>query len=299
MIEQVLLGTAVLLLPLLAWGWWTGVRRRRLLATIEVVTLRRVKSRYLHNERDIYVYLPPGYWQAGRPFPTLYVNDGQDRRALRLHETLAALTAAGQIAPLIVVAIPTNEQRLYEYGTAVAPNAQELGTQAAAYAQFVTQELLPRINREFTTAAAPAQTGFLGASLGGLSAFDIVWNHPDLFGIVGVMSGSFWWRAAADETRTPPNELIAHAMVRAGTKRPLRAWFEAATLDETADRDQNGVIDAIQDTVELIEELEALGCRRGQEILYVEVKGGRHNYDTWSRVLPHFLRWAFPPQKGR
>ena len=42
-------------------------------------------------------------------------------------------------------------------------------------------------------------------------------------------------------------------------KPPLRLWFQAGTRDEAEDRDGNGVIDAIQDTTELIDELAAKG----------------------------------------
>jgi hypothetical protein len=67
---------------------------------------------------------------------------------------------------------------------------------------------------------------------------------------------------------------------------PLRLWFEAATQDEASDRDGNGVIDAIQDTLELIAELKVLGFAPDEEVVYVEVPGGRHNYDTWAECFP-------------
>ena len=95
----------------------------------------------------------------------------------------------------------------------------------------------------------------------------------------------------------PPNKLIVHEMVRQTAVKPsLRLWFEAATLDETSDRDHNGVIDAIQDTLELIEELETVGFKLDEDVVYHEVAGGRHNYDSWAQLLPNFLRWAFDTQ---
>ncbi len=38
---------------------------------------------------------------------------------------------------------------------------------------------------------------FFGMSLEGLSAFDIMYNHPNHFNKVGVFSGSFWGRKKA------------------------------------------------------------------------------------------------------
>jgi enterochelin esterase-like enzyme len=173
-----------------------------------------------------------------------------------------------------------------------------LGEKAGLYGRFLTEEVTPLINKQYRTKTGVEETAIAGASLGGLSAFDIAWNHPDLFGTVGVFSGSFWWRAAEDETAVPPGELIMHSIVRQEPQRPpLRIWLEAATRDETADRDNNGVIDAIQDTLELIEALGSVGYRKGEDVVYVEVTGGRHNYETWSKILPDFLKWAFPGRR--
>lgn len=293
---ELILPTAVLVLLLLAGTWWGRWRRQRLLATVQVMTLPGVASSYRQNRRDIQVFLPPGYGASAARYPVLYLNDGQDVAQLGLRETLATLLARKQLRPLLVVAIPTNEARLEEYGTAVCANAQGLGSQAAAYAQFVRHELMPLINHQFRTETGARETAVLGASLGGLSAFDLAWNHPDQFGTVGVFSGSFWWRSAADCTEFAPGRRIAHELVRRGAYRPhQRFWFQAGTQDEAADRDNNGVIDAIQDTLELIDELIRLGYRYGTQLVYLEVRGGRHNYDTWAEALPHFLTWAFPP----
>ena len=286
----------ILLAGLLAgFVWWARRREARLLATVEVVEVADFASRYLGNKRPLHIFLPPHYRETQTRYPVLYLNDGQDVGQLRLRETLARLMAHGRIQPLIVVAIPTTADRLQEYGTAVAANAQGLGSLAAQYNRFVVEEVRPWINQEFRTETDAAKTAVLGASLGGLSAFDLAWNHPDVFGAVGVFSGSFWWRAGEAETAVPPSRRIAHSLVRQGRHHPgFRAWFQAGTRDERDDRDNNGVIDAIQDTLELMDDLRALGVANGRDLVYVEVVNGRHDYATWSQVLPDFLLWAFP-----
>lgn len=181
---------AALAVLLAFFAWWGCRRHRALLASVEEVRLPAVHSRLLENARDIVIYLPPGYRRdPERRYPVLYLNDCQERDELGLRETLARLYRRGEIRPLIAVAIPTNDDRLREYGTAVAPNAQGLGDRAVAYHGFVVEELRPLVEGRFRT---NGEAGFLGASLGGLSAFDLVWNRPDLFSTVGVFSGSFW-----------------------------------------------------------------------------------------------------------
>jgi len=294
MTETVLM-TILLAGLLIGAVWWVQRREARRLATIEVVTVASFASEHLGNERPLHIFLPPRYHETQTRYPVLYLHDGQDVDQLRLRDTLAQLMAHGRLHPLIVVAIPTTADRLQEYGTAVAANAQGLGRRAAQYEDFVVEEVVPWVNREFRTRTAARETAVLGASLGGLAAFDLAWNHPELFGAVGVFSGSFWWRAGAEETAVPPGRRIAHSLVRQSHHRPgFRAWFQAGTLDERDDRDNNGVIDAIQDTLELMDELRALGYENGRDLVYVQVPGGRHDYTTWATVLPDFLIWAFP-----
>ncbi len=249
----------------------------------------------LDNRRDLVVFVPPGYARARHTrYNLLLLNDGQDWKALRIKETLERLYAEDRIEPMIVVAIPTNSNRLNEYGTAQPLDYKGRGAQAAAYTRFVIDTVLPYIHSHFRTRTGTMNTAFLGASLGGLSAFDIAWHHPQHIGIVGVFSGSFWWRTASATVLARTTSRIAHQMVRQGKKHPnMRFWFEAGTLDEKDDRDKNGVIDAIQDTTELIDELVLKGYARGRDLAYLQVEGGQHHPSTWASVFDQFLTFAF------
>ena len=64
-------------------------------------------------------------------------------------------------------------------------------------------------------------------------------------------------------------------------------------MDETKDRNRNGIIDSIDDTLDLITELEAKGYKLQKEIAYLELPDGRHDVFTWGRAMPEFLKWAF------
>ncbi len=248
----------------------------------------------LNRSVHLTIVLPPGYHSTNATYATLYLNDGQDLPALKMQPVLDSLYREQAIRPFVLVAISAGD-RIQEYGTAAQADYMKRGSKAGRYADFVLTELMPYVQKHYRVSSDPAQTAFAGFSLGGLSAFDLVFHHPERFGRAGVFSGSFWWRSksTADGYRDETDRIM-HALVRQGTyNSSLKFWFETGTDDETSDRNNNGIIDSIEDTTDLIDELVKKGYDRRRDIRYVEIPGGQHNQKTWSRILPDFLTWAF------
>jgi enterochelin esterase-like enzyme/uncharacterized damage-inducible protein DinB len=251
-------------------------------------------SSFLAREVELSIVLPPSGLATANTYPVLYLNDGQDFERLHLQATLDALYAQGAVQPFIIVGMHATELRVQEYGTAGYPDFNGRGSLAGAYAQFVLEELLPFIQVHYQASANPDEAVMAGFSLGGLSAFDLVWHHPEAFARAGVFSGSFWWRQRAVGAGYTPADRIMHGLVRAGSLNPShRFWLQVGTLDERGDRNENGVIDSIEDCLDLVEELIACGLDTQNALRYVQVEGGHHHPDTWGRVMPDFLIWAF------
>jgi enterochelin esterase family protein len=260
------------------------------------VQTQQLISRQLGRTVTLTLYYPtqlPAPTQA--PPHLLLLNDGQDAEQLRLLETLQTLTATNQIAPLWVAAIHA-ANRVDEYGVPHILDFKRRGHKAPQYAAFLFHELLPFIR--FTARQQPFQSlNFAGFSLGALSALSIAWQYPGVFSKVGAFSGSFWWRSKSLGKHYDDNKhRIAHQLIRQGTYQPqLSFWFQVGTNDELADRNNNGIIDAMDDTLDLIRELKHKGYS-DQAISYNETLHGEHNFNTWSVVFPQFLRWAFATQ---
>jgi enterochelin esterase-like enzyme len=286
---------------------WRDLARRGLVALVggqslalgpyDRVTVERLpplESRLLGESRIIDVFLPRNYDRdTSRTYPVIYANDGQDMEAVGLALALDSLQRTGRMAPVIVVAVHATD-RVEDYGTAYITNAQGLGGRADRYTQFLLVELMTLVESRYRVARGPASTAVMGWSLGGLSAFDLAWRTPERFGAVGVFSGSFWWRSDDSSVEARQASRIMHRRVRETPGRPeLRMWFESGQHDESSDRDGNGTIDSVQDTEELIGELERKGYHRGSDVVHLTVMGG-HDLPTWSRVLPEWLVWAFP-----
>lgn len=255
----------------------------------------QIFSRNLKREVTFRIVAPPDYRYSNAKFPVLLMNDGQDFRALRLEDTLENYHKINKDRPFVYVGIETDKNRVQEYGTASHADFKKRGSRAGLYTKFILEEFVPFLKNEFKVSHNGLDWVFCGMSLGGLSAFDIVFNNPSYFSKVGVFSGSFWWRKKAyDPKDKNDRSRIVLDMVKHGTYYPhLEFWFECGTLDEYADRNKNGVIDAIDDTKDLILELQKKGYNGPGDITYVEIMEGRHDLPTWASVFPNFLNWAF------
>lgn len=265
---------------------------------IDKITLD-IPSEILDRTVQVDIYLPT-HFPVDREPPLLLINDGQNMDELGLVEMLSDAIKNGSVQPLIAAAIHCGPDRKQEYGTADHPDYLGRGNKAAAYTNFIFEECLPELRNTLPWKAFK-EKAFAGFSLGGLSALDIVWAHPHEFSKVGVFSGSLWWRDhdQADPDYDDDQHRIMHQLIRKGSFAPwLKFFFETGTQDETSDRNNNGIIDSIDDTNSLIEALEMKGYQAGSQIKYLELKDGRHDIPTWAKAMPHFLKWAFPGESN-
>lgn len=252
-----------------------------------------IRSSFLNRDVQLSIILPPAYEQ--KPYPVLWLNDGQDMSAMQFNRILDDLYTQEVVKPMIVVGIHANEDRLQEYGSSAATDFKNRGAKAGLYAEFLVNELLPFIRNKYSVSRDKRKNVIAGWSMGGLSAIDIAWHFSNYFGKVGVFSGSLWWRLKAyNRGYKDDKHRIIHQLIRNTPKREgLRFWFECGTNDENADRNKNGLIDSIDDTIDFIQELKQKGYNEQHDIQFVIVKDGEHNQQTWAEIMPYFLTWAF------
>ena len=224
----------------------------------------------------------------------LLLNDGQDMAVLRVKEIVDSLYKKKQIPSMMVVGIHA-VNRMDDYGVGGFPDYQQHGSKADKYDAFIDDELLDFIKkkagiRKFNSIV------LAGASLGGLSAMDIAWNHADKINKVGVFSGSFWWRdkdASAADYSDENNRILLNK-IRSSRKRPhLKYWFYAGEKEEAGDRNMNGVIDVVDDTQDLVNIIKAKNVCAPEDIQFTISPTGTHDNQSWSKVFPDFLLWAF------
>ncbi|MFN8243590.1 MAG: alpha/beta hydrolase-fold protein [Ferruginibacter sp.] len=224
----------------------------------------------------------------------LILNDGQDISQFRVKEIVDSLYRKKQLQPLLVVAVQPGD-RMQDYGVAGYPDYHNNGSSAGKYSDFIADELYPFAKKKATVRKFKSVV-IAGCSLGGLSAFDIAWDHADKIDKVGVFSGSFWVRdkdAAAPDYDDATDRLILNK-IRSSHKRPhLQYWFYAGDKEEEGDRDKDGIIDVVDDTRDLMDAIKAKNVCSPGDISWSGDANGKHDYISWSRQLPNFLLWAF------
>ncbi len=263
---------------------------------IDLISLKgTVFSEYLNRKIKFRWAAPADYEIAADPFPVLLMNDGQDFIGMDLEKTLAQAFTDASVRPFLYVGLEANEDRIQEYGISSSADFKGRGSRAAAYSRFIVEELIPFLKENYKVSPDPRDWVFCGMSLGGLSAFDMVLNHPHLFGKAGVFSGSFWWRKKAyvKNDRADRSRIVLDTIKNSAPNTGLRFWLQCGTEDETADRNGNGIIDSIDDTLDVIKELQSKGYSHPGDVTYVQIEGGKHDLPTWAAIFPDFLQWAF------
>lgn len=255
-------------------------------------------SNYLRREVTLTCFTPKDLDK--KPFyKTAFFNDGQDMEAVQMLDTLNHMVHLNIIEPIVVIGINCSDLRIDEYGCISSADYMNRGDKAYNFSRFVIEELIPFCRKSYKISINPDDIAYAGFSLGGLSAFDISWHFPEYFHKIGVFSGSFWWRDRpySDEYNDDFDRIMIRNIQNSSKKEGLKFWLQTGTNDETSDRNNNGIIDSIDDTLDVISELEKKGYSKQKDITYVEITDGEHNFNTWSAVLPNFLNWAFGGNK--
>ncbi len=242
--------------------------------------------------RDVQVYLPPGYErEKSRRYPVLYLHDGQnvfDAASMgmewQVDETAEALTRAGRIEPLIVVAVANTDARVDEYTPTTVEWKEPDGTvrkgggKANVYGRFLIDELKPFIDRTYRTRREPASTALGGASLGALVSLWLALEHPQVFGNVLAVSPAIRW----------DDSVILKKVAGSPRRAPIRVWVDIGTLEGEG---------AVSGARRLRDALARRGWKTGKDLQYLEQEGGQHDEISWASRVEQMLSFLYRTPK--
>ncbi|MEP6743101.1 MAG: alpha/beta hydrolase-fold protein [bacterium] len=269
----------------------TAVAQRPHTLTGDIRVHKNFHSQILNNDRDVLVYLPPGYDVAkAKRYSVFYLHDGQNLfdgatsfipgQEWRVDETAQKLITDGKIMPLIIVAVYNTKDRIDEY-TPAADARHKMGGKADLYGRMLVEELKPFIDAKYRTKKDAGHTGVGGSSLGGLVSLYLALKYPGVFGRAAVVSPSVWFA----------NKQIVRYVEALPEKTSVHIWIDIGTKEgHSAEEAQQTVNDARL----LKDVLVKKGWKLGKDLNYFEAAGAEHNEGAWAARVEVILRFLFP-----
>jgi enterochelin esterase family protein len=234
---------------------------------------RRFKSALLRNEREIAIYLPPGYSRNDKPYPLIvlfdemaYLGDPERFVLVPTPTIIDNLIAAKRIPPMVAILVD-NVPGERDHELACNPT----------FSEFLSSELLPWARGLYRLTADPRQTVIGGSSLGGMAATCAALHHPETFGNILSQSGAYH-RAPANTSSDSKTDSEPYWIVKqfiASRKLPLRFYLDAGS--EEFNPAGSGILVGNQTLRDVL-------LAKGYEVHFQEFAGG-HDYLSWRGTL--------------
>lgn len=220
-------------------------------------------SAALNNNRNITVYLPPGYDSSAKKYPTLYVHDGPDYLNLgSMKNVLDNLIATNVIEPVICIFVPpvsaadrSNEYRL---------------SKVVQFSTFITKELVPHIDSLYRTDTSAVRRGTLGSSDGGHVSLYLATHFPSVFRLCAGQSSTI------DESVRLP--------IEKNSTLPIKFYLDCGTYDIATPQ---------FNFITLNRQYWSLLRSKGYDLTSVEFHEG-HSWGNWRAHLDNILKTLYP-----
>ncbi len=169
------------------------------------ITHHFYKSGVIGDDRDYFVYTPPGYNSGRDKLPTLYLLHGFSDSANgwsvvgKANVILDNLIAAKKAKPMIIVmtlgyGVPDFVTRGNNFRDRDRTNKN-----FTLFRQALLEEVMPMVERDYRASKKQSDHAIAGLSMGGAETLFTGLNHPDKFAYVGAFSsGGFPGNEPAD-----------------------------------------------------------------------------------------------------
>lgn len=258
--------------------------------------------------RRYWIYVPASLL-PGRDPNLLVFQDGQRAThpggPLRLPVVLDNLIAHGDIEPTIGVFITPGNLSLHYPDTLGMSNpdhrAEEYDALSDDYGRMLLHEILPEVARHHSFTNDPRRRVIGGTSSGAICAFTVAWNHPEAFGNVISLIGSYtsigYHPATATRPMQPGGDLYP-GLIRKSPIRPLRIFLQ----DGSHDLD-NAHGNWYLANLQIISSINWANANadmvkdKGPRYSLNSVLGdGDHSDQHGGSIMPDILKWIWPRQ---
>lgn len=232
--------------------------------------------------RKVAVYVPKQY-VAGTAAPFIVGADGPDKA---LFTALDNLIAQRRVPAMVAISIGN--------GGGDAQGSQrglEYDTMSGRYAEFVEQEVLPRVEKECNVRLTkdPDGRATMGGSSGGSAALIMAWYHPELYHRVLTYSGTYVNQQWPPNPETPHGAWEFHEnLIPNSPVKPLRIWLEISDRDNLSTRDN------YHDWVLANENMAKVFAAKGYHYQFVFARNAGHTDRTVKQqTLPEALEYVW------
>ncbi|HSF18235.1 MAG TPA: alpha/beta hydrolase-fold protein [Vicinamibacteria bacterium] len=226
------------------------------------------ESQAMKGKRRLMIYRPARF-RPTRRYPLLIVHDGLEYIKYSGMKTVLDNLIYRLEIPGMIVAFTHPEKRLVEYAN------------HEPHARYVTEELVPYLEREFPLLGTPRHRGLMGASFGAVASLTTAWRYPGFFGRLLLQSGSFAFTDIGEHQRGPTFDPVVQFMndFREDPKAVSEKIFVSCGTYESLIYENRSLVPFLQ--------------RTGMEIRYRESRDG-HNWENWRDRMREGLSWLFP-----
>jgi enterochelin esterase family protein len=247
---------------------------------------------YPGTQHTMNVYVPAQYDPAV-PTALLIFNDGQammnPKGDIRAQNVIDNLTWRREIPTMITVFINPGrtpeqpEPTPADWGDRTTNRAVEYNTPDDKYARVICDEVMPVITKQYNINPDPDMHAMAGASSGGIAAFAVLWERPQMFHKAIIIVGSF---------TNIKGEYVYPDRVAAADKKPLRVFFCDGVNDNRGQGRRGGAYDEKMDwhlqNVRLVDAM----TKKGYDINYAWGIG-LHGQKQGGMMLPEMMRWLW------
>ena len=233
-------------------------------------TLERstIKSSAFGEPREIDIYIPARFRKT-RNYPLLLVHDSLDfLRFAELKTVLDNLIHRLEIPPMIVA------------GTQ-SPNRMAEYTCNEQHARFLTEDVLPEMEKAFPLVPGASARALMGASLGAVASLHAAARNPDIFGRLLLLSGTFAFTDLGHHKKGPALDPVVKFIngFRAAPHRVAERIYMSCGIYESLIYENRSMLPVLQG--------------HGMEINFEEARDA-HNWENWRDRLRSGLTWLLP-----
>ena len=235
--------------------------------------------------RKVTVYVPQEY-VPGTVAPFIVGADGPD---WMLFTAIDGLLAEHKVPVMIAVSI--------QNGGGDAQGSErglEYDTMSGKYAEWVENEVLPRVEAEAHVRLTkdPDGRATMGGSSGGSAAFAMAWYHPEWYHRVLVYSGTFVNQQWPPNPATPGGAWDFHEqLIPESAKKPIRIWMEVGDRDNW---NPNPMRDNMHDWVVANEDMAKVLAAKGYHYQFVFARNAGHtDKAVKAQTLPEALQYVW------